>query len=76
MKVEGIEIEWWNKEKFHNRVIEIHASAEKKTTIDIPDCDILCDCCNTEITEFPVAVWGGMAYCGACFERYLKPEAE
>ena len=76
MKVKGIDIEWWNREKFQGRTIEVYATGTDKTTIDVPDCDILCDCCNSEITEFPVAVWDGMAYCRQCFERYLKPEAK
>jgi formylmethanofuran dehydrogenase subunit E len=76
MKVEGIEIEWWSKEKFQGRTIEIHTSVDNKTTIDVPDNDIICDCCNSEITEFPVAVWDGIAYCKECFEKYLKPEAK
>jgi len=76
MKVEGIEIEWWSKDKFHDRTIEVYATGTDKATINVPDCDILCDCCNSEITEFPVAVWDGMAYCKECFERYLKPGAK
>jgi|GEM_PF-3178989 len=76
MKVEGIEIEWWNKDKFQGRTIEVYATGTDKAIIDVPDCNILCDCCNSEITEFPVAVWDGMAYCKECFERYLKPGAK
>jgi formylmethanofuran dehydrogenase subunit E len=76
MKVEGIEIEWWDKEKFKGRTIEICTPDTPKTTIDIPDNDILCDACNSEITEFPVAVWHGMAYCKECFEKYLKSNAK
>lgn len=76
MKVEGIEIEWWDKDKFKGRTIEICTPDAPKTTIDIPDNDILCDCCNSEITEFPVAVWDGMAYCKECLEKYLKPNAK
>ena len=76
MKVEGIEIEWWDKDKFKGRTIEICTPDAPKTTIDIPNNDILCDTCNSEITEFPVAVWGGMAYCKECLEKYLKPNAK
>jgi formylmethanofuran dehydrogenase subunit E len=72
MKVEGIEIEWWDKEKFKGRTIEICTPNEPKMIIDVPDNDILCDACNSEITLFPVAVWDGMAYCKECFEKYLK----
>lgn len=76
MKVDGIEVEWWEKDRFKNRTIEIVAPAGAGSTIDIPDDDILCDCCNSLITEFPVAVWECNAYCKACFEKYLKPYAE
>jgi formylmethanofuran dehydrogenase subunit E len=73
MKVDGIEIEWWNKDKFRNRTIEVLSPNSPKTVIDVQDDDILCDCCNSEIAEFPVAVWDGMAYCKDCYDRYLKP---
>jgi formylmethanofuran dehydrogenase subunit E len=75
MKVEGIEIEWWDKDKFKGRTIEICTPDAPKTTIDVPNNDILCDACNSEISEFPVAVWDGMAYCKECLEKYLKPNA-
>jgi len=76
MKVEGIEVEWWEKDRFKNRTIEIVAPTGVGSTIDVPDNDILCDCCNSEITDFPVAVWNDSAYCKECFEKYLKPNAE
>lgn len=76
MKVEGIEIEWWEKEKFKNRKIEIFSSNSLETVIDVPDDDILCDCCNSAITDFPVAVWDDMAYCNDCFRKYLIPNIE
>lgn len=76
MKVEGIEIEWWDKDKFKGRTIEICTPDAPKTKIDVSDNDILCDACNSEITEFPVAVWYGMAYCKECLEKYLKPNAK
>jgi lipopolysaccharide biosynthesis glycosyltransferase len=73
MKVEGIEVERWNKERFQGRTIEVYATASEKTTINVPDSDILCDYYNSEIKEFPVAVWDCMAYCKECYEKYLKP---
>ncbi len=76
MKVEGIEIEWWDKDKFKGRNIEIYCPDGSAAAIEVPDTDILCDCCNSSITYFPVAVWNGMAYCKMCFEEYLKPYAE
>ena len=76
MKVEGIEIEWLEKERFKSRKIEIFSPNSPKTVIDVPDDDILCDCCNSSISDFPVAVWDGMAYCKECYEQYLKPNID
>ena len=75
MRVEGIEIEWWDKEKFKNRAMAI-ITPDDITRINVPDNEIVCDCCNSDITEFPVAVWDGMVYCKECFDKYLKPNAE
>ena len=76
MKVEGIEVEWWEKDRFKNRTIEIVALGSVGSMINVPDDDILCNCCNSLITDFPVAVWDGSAYCKECFEKYLKSNAE
>ena len=76
MKVEGIEIEWWDREKFKGRKIEIFSAPDCNEIIDIPDDEILCDCCNSEITEFPVVVWDGRAYCKKCYQEYLEPNIE
>lgn len=71
MKVDGIEIEWWEKERFKSRRIEIFSSNSSESVINVPIDDIFC--CNSPINDFPIAVWDGMAYCKNCFERYLEP---
>jgi len=65
-------VEWWEKEKFRNRVTEV-ISAHSHDRIPIPDDSILCDFCNVQITEFPVpVVWGTHALCKGCFEGVKK----
>lgn len=65
-------IEWWDEEKFRNRVTEIYSPGSYRR-IPIPDNVILCDFCNTRITEFPVAVMRGThALCKECFESLKK----
>lgn len=76
MKVDGIEIEWWDAKRFKNRTINIMSPNSPTAVIHVPDDIILCDCCNSSIAEFPVAVWDGRAYCKDCFSKYLEPNAD
>ena len=61
-------VEWWGKEMFQGRATEV-ISATEYTRIPIPDSVVLCDFCNTEITEFPVPVVGTYALCKGCLEN-------
>ena len=66
------EIQWWEKEDFHDRVNSI-TSAEGTRSIPIPDDSVICDFCNDRITEFPVPVYrGSYALCKGCFEGIKK----
>lgn len=64
--------EFWDKERFKNRSLKI-MGGPKIVSIPVPDDVILCDFCNTQITEFPVAVYLGNALCSKCF-RELKED--
>lgn len=72
-------VEWWEKEDFRGRVSSIHSlGSDLQPTkllhvIPIPDDTIVCDFCNTRITEFPVPVlYGTHALCKGCFEAFRK----
>jgi len=71
-KIEGLE--FWDKERFKNRSIKILGGPEA-VSISIPDDVVLCDFCNTQITEFPVPVYLGNALCSKCFKE-LKENIE
>jgi len=62
--IEGLE--FWEKERFKNRSLKIMGGSEV-VSIPVPDDAILCDFCNTKITEFPVPVYLGNALCQKCF---------
>lgn len=65
-------VQWWSKEDFKNRVTTV-ISPTSSATIPIPDDVVLCDFCNTRITEFPVpVVWGTHALCKKCFNDMKK----
>ena len=69
---EGIEdLEFWDKEKFRDRSLKIMGGPEI-VSIPVPDDVILCDFCNTQITEFPVPVYLGNALCPKCFKELKK----
>lgn len=71
--IEKIEdLEFWDKKRFKNRSIDIMGGPEV-VSIPVPDDAILCDFCNTKITEFPVPVYLGNALCPKCF-RELKED--
>jgi len=73
------EIQWWEAEHFYGRSTKIYGgktfdSMKLETVIPIPDTVILCDFCNTRITEFPVPVMNGSyALCKPCFNDVQKP---
>ena len=70
---EGIEdLEFWDKERFKNCSLKI-MGGPKIVSIPVPHDVILCDFCNAQITEFPVAVYLGNALCPKCF-RELKED--
>lgn len=62
-KIEGLE--FWDKERFKNRSLNIMGGSEV-VSIPVPNDAILCDFCNAQITEFPVAVYLGNALCPKC----------
>jgi len=62
------DLEFWDKEKFKNRSIKIMGGPEI-VSIPVPDEAILCDFCNTQITEFPIPVYLGNALCPKCFKE-------
>ncbi len=75
--VEIEDLEFWDKEKFQNRSLNIWGGPKEVISIPVPDDVILCDACNTEITESPVPVYLGNALCPKCFrelERNIKKE--
>ncbi len=65
-KIEGLQ--FWEKERFKNRSIKIQFGDEVDT-IPVPDDVVVCDFCNSEITEFPVPVYLGNALCQKCFQK-------
>jgi len=65
-EIEGLE--FWDKERFKNRSLKIMGGPEA-VSIPVPDDAILCDFCNTKITEFPVPVYLGNALCQKCFKE-------
>ena len=64
-------VEWWSKERFQGRDTKL-ISATRYKRIPIPDNVVLCDFCNTRITEFPVPVVGTYALCKTCLEDMQK----
>jgi len=62
------DLEFWDKERFKNRSIKIMGGPEI-ASIPVPDKAVLCDFCNTQITEFPVPVYLGNALCPKCFKE-------
>lgn len=77
-KEDGIQPFYWKeKEHFKGRVTEVYSgntfdSMVLDKSIPIPDDSILCDFCNTSITEFPVPVFrNSYALCPACFKRTI-----
>jgi len=62
------DLEFWGKEKFKNRSIKIMGGPEV-VSIPVPDEAILCDFCNTQITEFPIPIYLGNALCPKCFKE-------
>lgn len=69
------EVQWWLQDKFVNRTTKIysgndfdHMKLDKQ--IPIPDRLVICDFCDSEIHDFPVAVlWNGSyALCEKCFK--------
>ena len=66
------DLEFWDEEKFKNRSLKIMGGPEI-VSIPVPDDVVLCDFCNDQITEFPVAVYLGNALCSKCF-RKLKED--
>lgn len=69
-------IEWWGKEKFKSRKMVIVGAGGKHieiTKMSVGDeMSVVCDICNIEITEFPVAVVNGYALCPGCFEKLKR----
>ncbi len=64
-------VEWWPKEKFTNKAIEVISSTSYQR-IPVPDDVVLCDFCNERIKEFPVPVINNYALCKVCFEDTKK----
>lgn len=65
------DLEFWDKEKFRDRSLKIMGGPEI-VSIPVPDDVILCDFCNDQISEFPVAVYLGNALCRRCFKELKK----
>lgn len=76
-------IEWWEKEDFKGRNTGIYTAASTEDLIrgqnlrplhvvPIPDDAIVCDFCNTHITDFPVPVMGTYALCKECYKNIKK----
>jgi len=66
---ENIEdLEFWGEEKFKNRSLKIMGGPEV-VSIPAPDDLIVCDFCNSLITEFPVPIYLGNALCPKCFKE-------
>lgn len=68
------EVQWWEKEHFKYRCTQIYSARGLEADISIPDDCVLCDFCNTDITEFPVPVVCNYALCEECFESMKKEE--
>jgi len=66
--VEIEDLEFWDKERFKNRFIKIMGGPEV-VSIPVPDDAVLCDFCNTQITEFPIPIYLGNALCPKCFKE-------
>ena len=65
------DLEFWDKEKFRDRSLKIMGGPEV-VSIPVPDDVVLCDFCNDQICEFPVAVYLGNALCTKCFGQLKK----
>ena len=59
------DLEFWDKERFKNRSLDIIGGPEV-VSIPVPDDVIVCDFCNSQISEFPVPVYLGSALCQKC----------
>lgn len=72
-EIEGLKF-WskdWGKERFKNPTLKI-MGGPKAIFFPVPHDVILCDFCNAQITEFPVAVYLGNAMCLKCFAELKK----
>lgn len=64
-----MEIKWYPRSAFANRVAIVGSPRGIEAIIPFPDI-ILCDWCGREITTNPVAVIGGDAVCEKCLQEY------
>lgn len=71
MKEQIQDLEFWDKEKFRDRSLKIMGGPEI-VSIPVPDDVIVCDFCNDQISEFPVAVYLGNALCRRCLKGLKK----
>ena len=71
MKEQMQDLEFWDKEKFRDRSLKIMGGPEI-VSIPVPMDVIVCDFCNDQISEFPVAVYLGNALCRRCLKGLKK----
>ena len=70
---EVFDLELWTEEMFKGRSIGFGTfEGEILDSISIPDDLVLCDNCNEQITEFPVKVVMGRAYCNQCYDEWYE----
>jgi len=63
------------KERLENRSVKIMGGLEV-ISIPVPNDVILCDFCNTQITEFSVPIYLGNALCPKCFKELKGDQKE
>lgn len=66
-------VEWWPLERFQGRMNFITTEEKegghthiKREGIKIPDTEVVCDLCNSQINRFPCPVLAGYALCPWC----------
>lgn len=77
-------IEWWQITDFQGRANRLTTQNEKEGhtylsehVIPIPDFEVVCDVCNSDVTEFPCPVVHGYALCSSCRKGWnIKPGDE
>jgi len=82
-KLDGLQpVYWYDADEFKGRTMQVYSGAsfeDMKLTMysQIPDSLILCDFCNTKITEFPIPVFmDSYALCPKCFKSIRESDGQ